>query len=77
MRRSPWPAFVGWELRRADPLLDVRLFANPRFSAASGAIALAFFGLFGFIFLITQYFQVVRGYGDARGRRAPPCRSPS
>jgi MFS transporter, DHA2 family, multidrug resistance protein len=54
--------FTWWQLRRPDPLLDVRLFANPRFSAASGAIALAFFGLFGFIFLITQYFQVVRGY---------------
>ncbi|MFL6099265.1 MAG: DHA2 family efflux MFS transporter permease subunit [Actinomycetales bacterium] len=59
-------AFVGWELRRPDPLLDMRLFRNPRFSAASGAIALAFFGLFGFIFLITQYFQVVRGYSTLR-----------
>ena len=55
-------AFVAWELRRRHPLIDVRLFANPRFSAASGAVALAFFGLFGFIFLITQYFQIVRGY---------------
>ena len=43
-------------------MLDVRLFRNPRFSAASAAIAMAFFGLFGFIFMITQYFQVVRGY---------------
>jgi EmrB/QacA subfamily drug resistance transporter len=55
-------AFVVWEARRPDPLLDVRLFTDPRFSAASGSIALAFFGLFGFIFLITQYFQAVRGY---------------
>jgi EmrB/QacA subfamily drug resistance transporter len=55
-------AFVIWEGRRPSPLLDVRLFANLRFSAASGAIAAAFFGLFGFIFLITQYFQAVRGY---------------
>jgi hypothetical protein len=47
-------------------MLDVRLFANARFSAASGAIALAFFGLFGFIFLITQYLQVVRGYDTLR-----------
>jgi hypothetical protein len=47
-------------------MLDVRLFRNPRFSAASGSIALAFFGLFGFIFLITQYFQVVRGYDPLR-----------
>ena len=56
-------AFVWWEVRRANPLFDVTLFANARFSAASGAIAAAFFGLFGFIFLITQYFQIVRGYG--------------
>ena len=55
--------FVWWEARRTDPLFDVTLFANARFSAASGAIAAAFFGLFGFIFLITQYFQIVRGYG--------------
>jgi EmrB/QacA subfamily drug resistance transporter len=54
--------FAWWQTRRPDPMLDVRLFRNPRFSAASGAIALAFFGLFGFIFMITQYFQVVRGY---------------
>jgi EmrB/QacA subfamily drug resistance transporter len=54
--------FGAWQARRPDPMLDVRLFRNPRFSAASGAIALAFFGLFGFIFMITQYFQIVRGY---------------
>ena len=40
----------------------MRLFRNPRFSAASLAIASAFFGLFGFIFLITQYLQLVQGY---------------
>ena len=44
-------------------MLDVRLFRNLRFSAASGAVAVSFFTLFGFIFLITQYFQFVRGYG--------------
>jgi EmrB/QacA subfamily drug resistance transporter len=58
--------FAVWQVRRPDPMLDVRLFANARFSAASGAIAMAFFGLFGFIFLITQYFQVVRGYNPLR-----------
>ncbi len=55
-------AFVAWELRRDHPMLDVRVFRNARFSAASGAVACAFFALFGFIFLMTQYFQVVRGY---------------
>ena len=54
--------FVGWELRSTEPMLDVRLFTDPRVSVGSGAIALAFFSLFGFIFLITQYFQAVRGY---------------
>ncbi|MEO9221926.1 MAG: MFS transporter, partial [Mycobacteriaceae bacterium] len=58
--------FVAWEQRHAHPLLDVALFTNPRFSAASGAIAMAFFGLFGFIFLITQFFQAVRGYDTLR-----------
>jgi DHA2 family multidrug resistance protein-like MFS transporter len=55
-------AFVGHERRVATPLLDVSLFANRRFTAAAGAISIAFFGLFGFIFLVTQYFQAVKGY---------------
>ena len=56
-------AFIMWERRGAHPMLDVRLFRNMRFSAASGAVTVSFFTLFGFIFLITQYFQFVRGYG--------------
>ncbi len=55
--------FVRWELRVAHPMLPVSIFRNLRFSAASVAITSAFFALFGFIFLITQYFQLVRGYG--------------
>jgi EmrB/QacA subfamily drug resistance transporter len=56
-------AFIGWERRAPSPMLDVRLFRNMRFSAASGAVTVAFFTLFGFIFLMTQYFQFIRGYG--------------
>src|SRR5262249_13095049 len=55
-------AFVAWEHNHPDPMLDVHLFKNPRFSAASPSVALAFFALFGFIFLVTQYFQFLRGY---------------
>lgn len=55
--------FVVQEARVAHPMLDVRLFTNMRFTAASGAVTSAFFALFGFIFLVTQYFQSVRGYG--------------
>ncbi|MDQ6937484.1 MAG: MFS transporter [Actinomycetota bacterium] len=66
-------AFAAWELRVSNPILNVALFANRRFSAAAGAISIAFFGLFGFIFLITQYFQAVKGYGtlDAGLRTLP------
>ncbi len=65
--------FVRYESRRQHPLLDVRLFRNPRFSAASVAIASAFFGLFGFIFLITQYLQLVQGYSPLEaGLRTVP-----
>jgi EmrB/QacA subfamily drug resistance transporter len=54
--------FLWWEQRVDQPMLDVRLFTNLRFSAASGAVTVAFFSLFGFIFLITMYFQFLRGY---------------
>ncbi len=56
-------AFIMRERCAAHPMLDVRIFRNPRFSVASGAVTVSFFTLFGFIFLITQYFQFVRGYG--------------
>lgn len=55
-------AFVRWELKTEHPMLPVEIFKNMRFSAASAAITAAFFALFGFIFLITQYFQLVRNY---------------
>ncbi|HTT58575.1 MAG TPA: MFS transporter, partial [Acidimicrobiales bacterium] len=54
--------FVLHEMRRDGPLLDVRIFSNRVFSAAAGAVATNYFALFGFIFLITQYFQLIRGY---------------
>ena len=51
--------FVWRELVVAHPILDVTLFANRRFATAAGMVAVAFFSLFGFIFLITQFFQAV------------------
>ena len=54
-------AFFVWERRRPDPMLDVRLFLNPRFSAASLSIALVFFSLMGALFFVTQYLQGVLG----------------
>ncbi len=54
--------FANYELGRTGPLLDVRIFKNRKFSASAGAMATNFFCLFGFIFLVTQYFQLVLGY---------------
>ncbi len=55
-------AFVWWEFHFASPMLDMRFFKNPRFTAASVAISLTFFALYGTIFLLTQYLQSVHGY---------------
>jgi DHA2 family multidrug resistance protein-like MFS transporter len=54
--------FIWWEGRQASPLLDIAGFRNPRIFAASAAIGAAFFALFGFVFLITQFLQSVRGF---------------
>lgn len=55
--------FAWWERRHRDPLIDITLFTNLRFSAASGAVTVAFFALFGFVFLITQFMQLLKGFG--------------
>jgi EmrB/QacA subfamily drug resistance transporter len=54
--------FVAWEFRTAHPMLHMSFFANPRFSAASVAVTLIFFALFGSIFVLTQHLQFVLGY---------------
>ena len=55
-------AFVVVERAVEHPMIDVTLFLDRRFSAACGAVTIAFFALFGFIFLITQYFQFIQDY---------------
>jgi MFS transporter, DHA2 family, multidrug resistance protein len=55
-------AFVWWELRAAHPMLPMEYFRDRNFSIGSGVITFAFFVMFGFFFLVTQYFQLVRGY---------------
>ena len=53
--------FVLWELSRPHPLIDPRLFAHRAFSAGVVSITLQFFAFYGFIFLVLQYLQLVRG----------------
>ncbi|MEA2827612.1 MAG: hypothetical protein QOG43_2051 [Actinomycetota bacterium] len=54
--------FVLWERRRTEPMLDMAYFANPAFSTATGGMILVFLSMFGVLFLITQYFQLILGY---------------
>lgn len=55
-------AFVRWELRVPDPMLDLRLFRDRRFSVPAGAITLVFFALFGTVFFLAIYLQAILGY---------------
>ena len=54
-------AFVAWERRAREPMLPMRFFRNRTFAAANAASLLMFFGMFGSIFLLTQYLQNVQG----------------
>ena len=66
-------AFVAWELHSSHPMVQLRLLRNPRFSAASATIAMAFFALFGALFFLTQYLQLVLGYSALQaGERTVP-----
>jgi EmrB/QacA subfamily drug resistance transporter len=55
-------AFVLWELRAKAPMLPMRFFRNRTFALANAASLLMFFGMFGSIFLLSQFFQTVQGY---------------
>jgi EmrB/QacA subfamily drug resistance transporter len=54
--------FVGYELRRASPLLDVRLFGNAAFAAGSVSVTVQFTAAFGMFYALAQYLQLVQGY---------------
>jgi len=55
-------AFLWWEMRSRNPMLNLSLFRDERFSVASGGMLFMFFAMFGIFFLLTQYFQLVLGY---------------
>jgi len=55
-------SFVAWELHSDHPMLNIGFFKNPRFSAASLALTLAFFAMAGTLFMLTQLLQFVLGY---------------
>jgi EmrB/QacA subfamily drug resistance transporter len=55
-------AFVAWELKASEPMLPMRFFRDRAFAAANGASLFMYFGMFGSIFLLTQFFQTAQGY---------------
>ena len=55
-------AFVVWELRTPAPMLPMRFFRSRAFALANVASLFMFFGMFGSIFLLAQFFQTVQGY---------------
>jgi MFS family permease len=54
--------FVVVERRRPAPLLDVTLFADPRFAASVATVVVTFAATFGFFYLAMQYAQLILGY---------------
>jgi EmrB/QacA subfamily drug resistance transporter len=55
-------AFVAWEMRAPEPMLPLRLFRSRGFTMTNVASLLMFFGMFGSIFLLAQFLQVVQHY---------------
>jgi EmrB/QacA subfamily drug resistance transporter len=54
--------FVAWERRASAPMLPMRFFRNRAFSATNAVSLAMYFGMFGAIFLLAQFFQTAQGY---------------
>jgi len=54
--------FIAWEARQEHPMLPLRFFRSRAFSASNVVSLLMYFGMFGSVFLLAQFFQVVQGY---------------
>jgi EmrB/QacA subfamily drug resistance transporter len=63
-------AFVLWELRRREPMLDPRHFARRGFAAGTLSMSIQFFAAFGFLFLALPYLQLVMGYSPLQAAGA-------
>src|SRR6266702_621384 len=72
-KERPQAIAAWWELRIAHPLIDLRIFASRAFSTAAASVTVIFFALFGSLFVLTQYLQLVHGYSPlSAGLRALP-----
>jgi EmrB/QacA subfamily drug resistance transporter len=55
-------AFGIWERRVDEPMLEIGVFRNARFSAASASITFVYFALMGVMYFLTTYLQTVLGF---------------
>jgi EmrB/QacA subfamily drug resistance transporter len=55
-------AFAAWERHTATPMLPMRFFGNRAFAATNGVSLAMYFGAFGSIFLLAQFFQAAQQY---------------
>jgi MFS family permease len=58
--------FLLWELRAPSPMMSLAMFRQPRFAAANGVSFCLFAGLFGALFLMSQFFQIAQGLTPAQ-----------
>ncbi len=66
-------SFAFWELRSDHPMLDIRLFRDRGFTSVNVTALLFSFGMFGAIFFLVQFLQVVQGLSPlAAGVRILP-----
>lgn len=65
--------FYFWEKKVPHPMLDPIYFKSRRFNLSALAMTVMFFGLFGWLFMLTQYFQFAQGHSplDAGLRMMP------
>lgn len=54
--------FVAWELHHDEPMLEIRYFKDGAFSTGTSGMILVFMAMYGVMFLITQYFQLILDY---------------
>ena len=71
--RRPRRCSSGGSSRTAHPMLPMRFFRNRTFALANVASLFMFFGMFGSIFLLAQFFQTVQGYSPLQAGPADPA----
>jgi EmrB/QacA subfamily drug resistance transporter len=59
-------AFVWWEHRNPEPMLDMSLFRNRSFAVGSGTITMQYFALYGLFFILAQYLELSKGYAPLK-----------